>query len=140
MSYPIDVDEEITELRGVIPNVSRSDFYELDNGNIGTIIYYDPTEYQFDTFEVLIEYTPGYPDQPPNAWVLDPEIDSDSPHIWEWDNGDPRICFIKPARWKSSYTSYDAAAMIKSWVWTYCNWMKTGSWDWDEVGFVGHLF
>ncbi len=139
MAYSVDISEEITELRGVIPNVSRSDFYELNNGNVGVIVYYKPTEYQFDTFEILIEYTPGYPDRPPNAWVLDPEIDSNSPHIWEWDNGDPRICFIKPANWDSSYTSYDAAAMIKSWVWAYCNWTKTGSWDWDEVGFLGHI-
>ena len=138
MEYHIDIDHEIEQIRGVIPGVTKEDFYELDNENIGVIVYFE-TDSGCPEFEVLIEYTPGYPDKPPNAWVLSPSIDSSSPHVWTRENGDAKICFIKPPRWESNWTSYDVAGMIKSWIFAYCKWKKTGEWGWDEVGLVGHF-
>ena len=140
MDYHIDVQKEVSELRGVFPQISQSDFYELDNDNVGVIVYYSPDDSNFSTFKILIEYTPGYPSSPPKAWVMNPEISSSTPHTYGTDsNGHMRICFIKPSNWSSNLTSYDAAVMIKTWVYAYCNYKKNGSWDWDEEGFLGHL-
>lgn len=138
MNYHIDIEHEVEQIRGIIRGVTRRDFYELDNGNIGVIVYFDPRG-EHPEFEVLIEYPPSYPNKPPNAWVLDPTIDSNSPHIWTRENGDAKICFIKPRRWESEWTSYDAAAMIKSWIFAYCTWQENGEWGWDEVGVIGHF-
>lgn len=128
----IDIGKEVTELQGVFPNISRSDFYQLDNGNEGVAVSYDPVQYQ-ETFEVLIEYTPSYPDMPPKAWVQDPTIHPESPHVWGQDDyGDVMICYIDPDDWRPDLTSYDAAIMIQTWVFAYCNWIEHGTWDWDE--------
>ena len=128
-----DIDREAHELRGVFPDIGTDDFYELDNGNIGAVVYYRPDDFSFDEFEVLIEYVPGYPDVPPPAWVLEPEIDSNVEHVWEWDeHGHPMICYIDPDEWHPNLTSYDAAVMIKTWVYAYCNWKRRGEWTWDE--------
>lgn len=133
MSRGINVDKEITELRGFFPDISRGDFGKMDNGNIVTVVEYE-TEFLVPDFEVLIEYPPSYPSKPPNAYVIEPEIDPDCPHIWdrEPDTGVAKICFIKPSKWRSYYTSYEAAGMIKSWIYAYCNWERNGIWDWEE--------
>lgn len=133
MSHGIDIDKEITELRGFFDNISRDNFFTLDDGNVATVVEYE-TEFLVPDFEVIIEYPPSYPNKPPNAYVVDPEIDSGCPHIWSHDSdtGVAKICFIKPSKWRSWYTSYEAAAMIKSWVYAYCNWDRNGVWDWEE--------
>lgn len=128
----VDIGKEVTELRGVFPDISRSDFYELDNGNVGVQVSYDPIQYQ-ETFDILLEYTPSYPDMPPKAWIQSPSIHADSPHVWGKDDyGNVMICFIDPDDWRPSLTSYDAAIMIQTWVFAYCNWIENGVWDWDE--------
>ena len=140
MDYQIDIQHEVEELKGVFPQIGRSDFYELDNDNIGAIVYYSPDDPDFSTFKVLIEYTPGYPNTPPKAWVIEPEISSSTPHTYSEDSsGHTQICFIKPSNWTDNLTSYDAAVMIKTWVFAYCNYKKHGNWEWDEEGFLGHL-
>ena len=140
MSYHINLDEEIYELQGVFQSIGKSDFFELNNGNVGAVVYYRPDDYSFPEFEILIEFPQGYPDKPPNAWVMEPNIESGTPHVWKRDeNGNTKICYIKPARWSSDLTSYDAAVMIQTWVYAYCHYKKTGNWGWEGVGFWGHL-
>lgn len=140
MDYHIDIRDEVQELRGVFPDIGRSDFYELDNGNVGVVVYYSPDAPDCPTFEVLIEYTRAYPNSPPKAWVMDPDISTSTPHTYSSDSsGNVRICFIKPSKWSSNLTSYDAAVMIKTWVFAYCNYKRDGEWRWDEEGLVGHL-
>jgi hypothetical protein len=140
MAYHIDIDEEVYELGGVFPSIGRSDFFELDNGNVGAVVYYQPDDRSCPEFEVLIEFPQGYPDKPPSAWVMDPDIDSGTPHTWGTDSdGNMKICYIKPSRWSSDLTSYDSAAMIKTWIFAYCNYRETGDWAWEGVGLWGHL-
>ena len=130
----VDIGEAAHELRGVFPDLSRSDFYYLDNGNVGVEVTYATEGYANDDFNVLIEYHGGYPDAPPNAWIQHPDIDSSCPHGYgEDDYGNYRACYIYPDQWKPRYTSYDAAIMIKTWVYAYCNWETTGNWDWHEA-------
>lgn len=137
----IDVDNEVTELRGHFPNVSRRDFYELDNGNIGVVLQISTDgQYSLGTFEVILEFPPGYPDVQPNAWVNSPELDESCGHIYYTENGQAKICFTADKEWESQYTSYDAAAMVKSWIFAYCQWEHTGTWGWKEAGFLDYLF
>lgn len=128
----LDIDREMKELQGVFPDINRGDFYDLDNGNIGTVLYYDTTSRTVNDFKILMEFPPGYPDMPPKGWVMKPKLRDDTPHIWGKEDGQPMICFIDPDDWSSRLTSYDAAVMIKTWVYAYCNWVKTGNWTWDE--------
>lgn len=140
-NYPIDVDSEVEELSGILTNVGRDDFYELDNGNIGAILVYDTSgQYSKGTFEVLLEYPPGFPDTKPNAWVMEPEVDRACGHVYRYDeNGHAQICFTGDRNWSPNYTGYDAAAMIKSWIFGYCKWESTGEWGWNEAGFLDYL-
>lgn len=140
-NYSVNINEEIAELRGQFPNVDRSDFYELDNGNIGVIVNIDTTgSYSKGLFEVMIEYPPGYPNSPPKAWVMSPEVDGGCGHIYNFDeNGHANICFTGDRNWSPEYTSYDAAAMVKSWIFGYCKWEQTGEWGWNEAGFIDYL-
>lgn len=129
----VDINREIEELRGVFPNIGRESFYELDNGNVGAILNYRTDSSQVDDFQVLLEYPPGYSNMPPKAWIMEPDLRNDTPHVWGTDDeGKPMICFIDPDDWYSSLTSYDAVVMIKSWVYAYCNWVESGNWAWDE--------
>lgn len=133
MVYGIDIDEEVYELQGVFPGISREDFYQLDNGNVGVVVYYRPDDFSFPEFEVLLEYPAGYPDLPPKAWILDPELEPGTKHVWGTDEyGSPMVCFIDPDDWSPDLTSYDAAVMVKTWIYAYCNWVRHDEWSWDE--------
>ena len=130
----IDIDEEVHELRGVFPDISRSDFYRLNNDSIGAEVTYETEDYFTDDFDVLIEFDYGYPDSAPNAWIQHPDIDNGCPHDYGEDEyGNTRACYVHYNQWKPWYTSFDASVMIKTWVYAYCNWKKTGNWDWEEA-------
>lgn len=137
----MDISEEVYELRGVFPHITRRDFYELDNGNTGVVVEYDTSgEFSRGTFEVLIEYTEGYPDTKPNAWVMEPNVDGSCGHIYNFDqNGHANICYMGNRNWDPSYTSYDVAVMVKSWIFAYCRWEKTDNWGWNEAGLIDYL-
>lgn len=133
----IDVDEEIKELRGHFPDASKSDFYELDNGNTGVMLQIATKEqYSLGIFEILLEFPPGYPDVPPSAWVCSPEIDESCPHTYGNKNGQTKICFTADGKWGPQYTSFDAVTMVKSWIFGYCQWKQTGEWGWDGAGSI----
>ena len=130
----LDVNKEVRELRGVFPNLTRSDFWELENGNTGVDVKYKTDSVFEDNFDILIEFPRSYPDSAPIAWVESPKIREDCEHIYSIDSeGNAKICYIEPDNWYPWYTSYDAAVMIKSWVYAYCNWVDAGVWDWEEV-------
>ena len=129
----VDIKQEINELRGVFPNVSRSDFYDLDNGNVGVILNYQTDNHQVGDFQVLMEFPPGYRNMPPKVWIMEPNLQSNTPHVWGTDDdGKPMVCYIDPEDWSPNLTSYDAAVMVKTWIFAYCNWVETGRWAWDE--------
>lgn len=125
----IDISNELYELRGVFPDLSRSDFYHMANGNIGVKVTYETEDFFTDDFDVLIEYHDGYPDSEPNAWVQDPKIDDSNPHHYGFDEyGDCHICYVGSQNWSFTYTGFDAAMMIKTWIFSYCHWQDTGEW------------
>lgn len=132
MAGTVDTATQAEELRGVIRGVKADDFEILQNGNSCIELTYNPSGYP-NRFDVLFEYTPSFPDMPPKAWVQSPEIHPDTEHVWGRDEyGDVMICYIDPADWTPNLTSYDAAAMVKTWVFAYCNWREHGEWTWDE--------
>jgi hypothetical protein len=50
------------------------------------------------------------------------------------------ICYLRPKKdWHFSYSSYEAAQMIETWLTAYCRWTKTNNWDFPEAGFWDHL-
>ena len=135
----LDVEKEANELRGVFPELDRGDFYKLDNGNVGVLVYYCLGDYAVDEFEVLIEFVEEYPADPPRAWVLEPEIDRSCPHVFRFDEqSNALLSYVDPSRWESWYTSYDAALMIRTWISAYCNWEDHSVWEWDGDP-SGHL-
>lgn len=128
----VDINREVRELSGVFTDVSRRDFTSV--AGLDAIVVTYETNSVFEDFEIAIAFPPAYPDREPPAFVLDPDIPSRCPHIYEkLDDGITHICYIDPDEWSSAYTSYDAAVMIKSWVYAYCNWQDTGEWDWPEA-------
>jgi ubiquitin-protein ligase len=130
------VEDELHELRGVFPTLSRKDFYRLDNGNICVKVKYKTTgPYSLGTFNVLIEFPHNYPSAPPHAWITEPKISKKVHHVHRTDEyGHTEICYLRPLKdWHYTHTAYDAAIMIQTWVWAYCKWRKTGIWDWEEV-------
>lgn len=137
----INVDDELHELQGHFPDLTRGDFYKLDTGNIGVVIEVTTSgEYDMGTFEVILEFTPSYPDQPPNAWITQPtDLDMDCGHIYYQENGQSNICITAAGDWDSSYTSWDAMAMVKSWIYGYCQWHHTGEWGWKEASTIDYM-
>lgn len=129
----LDIEAEARELRGHFPDLTTCDFYRLDNGNVGVLITFKTSDLFGEDFDVLLEYPPGYPETIPNAWVQSPKIASSCRHVWKREEGDVKICYLRPSKWESNYTSYDAAAMIKSWIYAYVEWKDSGEWDWEEA-------
>lgn len=129
----LDIHEEARELRGHFPDLTASDFYRLDNDNIGVPVTYTTDGFLQSDYEVLIEYPRGYPDSQPKAWVQSPDLEAGAPHTLGGEYGDTRICYLQFSQWESDYTGYDAAGMIKTWLYAYSNWKETGNWDWGEA-------
>jgi len=130
------VEKELHELKGVFPSITRDDFYRLTNGNIGVLVKYLTTgPYARGTFHVLIEFPHNYPNAPPHAWVIKPKIHPKTHHVYRKDEyGQTEICYLRPQKdWHYSFTAYDAAIMIQTWIWAYCRWRKIGIWDWKEA-------
>jgi hypothetical protein len=129
------ISKELFEIQGVFPSLQQSDFKELPNGNICVeVSYYTSGRYSKGRFDVLIEYPPRYPSIEPIAWIQHPKINSNAPHRYEEDSyGDMKICYIHPSDWSYSYTSYDVAIMIQTWIWAYCKWLDTRIWDWESA-------
>lgn len=136
------IDKELHEIKGVFPDVYRSDFKELSNGNVCVeISFYTKGRYGNGKFDVLIEYTSRYPNIGPNVWVQYPSIKKNCPHVHKWDSyGDAKICYHLPREWSYSYTSYDVAIMVQTWIYAYCVWEATGYWDWLQAGVIDHMF
>lgn len=111
----IHINSEINELRQIFPDISRSDFYYLDNGNIGAEVSFVPSDCDVNEFEFLIEYVPQYPGVPPRIWVTDPEIDPESGIVAVFDEyGSAQAKYGAPFDWSSEYTGYDVAKMMQS--------------------------
>ena len=130
------VEQELHELQGVFPSLSRKDFYRLENGNICVRVKYVTTgPYACGIFHVLIEFPHNYPSAPPHAWVTQPKLSVKTHHVHRIDEyGHTEICYLRPQKdWHFLYTAYDAAIMIQTWIWAYCRWCKTGKWDWREA-------
>ena len=130
------VEKELHELQGVFPSLSNKDFYRLENGNICVRVKYVTTgTYACGMFYVLIEFPHNYPTAPPHAWVTKPKISIKAHHIHRRDKYDhTEICYLRPQKdWHFTFTAYDAAIMIQTWIWAYCRWRKTGTWDWKEA-------
>lgn len=130
------VERELHELKGVFPKLSRKDFYRLDNGNICVQVKFATTgPYSLGVFDVLIEFPHSYPNSPPRAWIQKPKIHPKTHHVHRRDEyGHTEICYLRPRKdWHFTYTAYDAAIMIQTWIWAYCKWRKTGDWDWREA-------
>ena len=121
----IHINSEINELRQIFPDISRSNFYYLDNGNIGAEVSFVPSDCAVNEFEVLIEYVPQYPGVPPRIWVTDPEIDPESGIVAGFDEyGSAQAKYDAPFDWSSEYTGYDAAKMMQSWIKHYCAYLE----------------
>ncbi|PWI47377.1 hypothetical protein CEE45_11790 [Candidatus Heimdallarchaeota archaeon B3_Heim] len=130
------VENELHELKGVFPGLTRKDFYYLNNGNIAVQVKYSTTgQYAHGTFTVLIEFPHNYPNAPPRAWIVVPKISSRAHHVYGRDEyGHTEICYLRPQKdWHFTFTAYDAAIMIQTWIWAYCRWIKVGIWDWKEA-------
>ena len=128
----VDIHEEVRELRGVFSDVSPNDFVQYEEFDAIKVTY-QTKDFLKDDYEIIIAFSPAYPNKEPYAFVVEPEIRGDCPHIYGKEDGVARICYIDPAEWSYRYTSYDAAVMIKSWVYAYSNWKRTGNWDWEEA-------
>lgn len=133
----IDIDKEVHELKGVFPQISKSDFYHLDNGNIGAEVSFIPSDCTIDEFEVLIEYTPKYPTYPPRMWVTNIEIDDSSEFVVQYDEyGNSEINYAAPYEWTPALTGYDAAQMMQSWIKHYCG--NSGN-DASDDGYLSRI-
>ena len=130
------VEQELHELQGVFPGLTRDEFYRLENGNICVKVKYITTgRFACGTFHVIIEFPHNYPTAPPRAWVTKPRLSVKTHHVYGTDEyGHTEICYLRPQKdWHFSYTAYDAALMIQTWIWAYCRFRKVGIWAWEEA-------
>jgi len=127
---------EADQLKGVFPSVEQEDFINLRNGNMGiNLIYKTEGPFASGDFKIQMEFLNDYPYSAPKAYVLYPKLPSNTIHVYpdEFTSiAQQRICYHEPNDWKYSYTSYDTAIMIQTWVYAYCSWLHTGRWDWDQ--------
>jgi len=134
--YDRTVEQELHELQGVFPGLTRDDFYRLENGTTCVKVKYVTTgSFACGTFHVLIEFPHNYPTAPPRAWITKPRIAAKTHHVYGTDEyGHTEICYLRPQKdWHFSFTAYDAALMIQTWIWAYCRWRKVGVWAWEEA-------
>ncbi len=139
------IERERPKLQKIFPDISRKDFRILENGNSCVqVSYLTSGKYACGKFDVLIEFPYNYPVGAPRAWITKPTIahTKKTPHVYKYDEyGHAHICYLRPKKdWHYSYSSYEAASMIETWLSTYCHWTKTGVWDWPEAGFLDHIF
>lgn len=133
---------ELKQLQKLFPKISERDFYRLRNGNHCLQISFITTgKYACGFFDILIEYPHNYPMSAPKVWIQKPTIKRKTPHVYEWDNeGHALICYLRPKKdWHYSYSSYEVAMMIETWLTAYCKWKKTGNWSFSEAGIWDHI-
>lgn len=136
-------ERELTPIQKIFPDVRKRDFRKLENGNYSLQVSFITTgKFACGYFEVLIEFPYNYPISAPKAWIQKPELSKKTPHVYERDEeGHALICYLRPKKdWDFTYTSYEAAKMIETWLATYCRWQKTGKWDFPEAKFWDHIF
>lgn len=126
----LDIDREIYELQGIVPETTRGNFYELENGNIGAIIPLDTSRNNFpeDEFEILIEYHEAYPEKPPKVWLLEPELPADTPHVWGRDESGHARLSLRTHDWTAEMTSHDTLVLTKEWISSFETWTNEGTW------------
>jgi len=130
----IDIETELYEIRGVFPDHGTEDFYRLSNGNVGTVLEFEDYQYEGENISVLVDYPSAYPKKPPTAWLWNPsmaEIENHPPlMIGSTECGGTEYRSINyTASWDETYTSFDVALMVKTWVGGFENWHKTGEWE-----------
>jgi len=89
-SLPLNMNEEIRALSTLFDGISRSDFWVLDNGNVGVELSMVPTSDAVDRFEILVEYDDSFPEYPPRVWVQKPDLSSDDEAVVEVDHYETR--------------------------------------------------
>ncbi len=136
------IDRELAKIKQIFPEIRRKDFRTLPNGNkCVQVSYVTFGKYACGVFDVLIEFPYNYPVGAPHAWIQKPRLSKKTPHVFKRDEeGHADICYLRPKKdWNLSFSSYEAAILIESWLSTYCRWTKTGVWDWPEAGFFDHV-
>jgi len=137
------IDREIGNLKKIFPDIRKKNFIILQNKNYGVeVSYLTSGKYACGLFYVMIEFPYNYPVGSPKAWITKPTIPKKTPHVFSYDEyGHAHICYLRPKKdWHYSFSSYEAATMIETWLSAYCRWSKTGVWDYPEAGFFDHLF
>jgi len=120
-SRPLNVNEEIRALSTMFDGISKSDFWVLDNGNIGVELSLVPTSDAVDSFEILLEYDDSFPEYPPRVWVQSPDLSSDDEAVVEVDyHGDARIEYIDPHTWAQQQNTEIALEHLAEWATAYC--------------------
>ncbi len=135
-------DRELLPLQKVFPDINENNFRKLKNGNHCIQVSFITTgKYACGMFDILIEYPHNYPISAPKVWIQKPIIPRKTPHIYERDkHGHALICYLRPKKdWHHSYSSYETAMMVETWLTSYCKWKKTGKWDFPEAGFWDHM-
>lgn len=126
----IDIEEELLELQGIIPEVRRSNFHKLESGNIAAKIPIDTSWYDLpqDEFDILIEYREEYPEKAPKVWLLEPELPDDTPHVCGRDDYEHARLSLRTHDWTAEMTSHDVVVMIKEWISSFETWNNEGTW------------
>lgn len=120
-SISLNIDEEARALSTMFDNISRTDFWVLDNGNIGVELSMVPTSDAVDRFDILLEYDNSFPDYPPRVWVQKPDLSSDDEAVVEVDHyGDARVQYMEPHVWAQQKSTKLALEHLAGWATAYC--------------------
>lgn len=117
----LDINREVTALSTMFSDISRDDFYRLDNGNIGAEVSVIPSSDVVDQIDIVIEYTGDFPEYPPCVWVLHPNLSSDHDTVVEVDQrGDARIQYVDASTWAQYRDTRVALDYLRDWIIRYC--------------------
>jgi hypothetical protein len=64
-SIDINLSREAKRLSEAFRPTSTSDFFRLDNGNIGVRFIIHPDDGELECIKCILEYTETYPEEPP---------------------------------------------------------------------------
>lgn len=117
-SIDINFSREAKRLSEAFRPTFTSDFFRLDNGNIGVPFIIYPDEGELECIECILEYTETYPEDPPDLWVVEPPIpDTYEQAVETDDHGDTRIDYIQDRYW--GVRTQSALEYIRKWALDY---------------------
>lgn len=102
----------------------RFPVFILQRGTDGTLWWDGVLEPLRDiAYRVAVKYPADYPYSGPSLWLLEPRVESGSPHVYQ----DGSLCVHKNGSWNpATGTAASTVPLLSAWLYMYSIWRTTG--------------